>query len=271
MCTTGALRLSDGSYLLFKNKDFGRENFEDRLDVSKETFGVVGTPTWGREDCSADVFSGFSIGANRHGLLCADSNVREEPPGGANYDLLTEVALLKGQDIGSAIRAVKSAVQDGPYWCANLVLIDQEAIAGLEVRGSDIAVELYDDRHTRTNHHISFGATELDQDTTTSALRLRSSSSRLAEAERVEDVLDLLSSHDDGETGICSHSPFPTVYSYILHWRVDQAHIFVSKGTPCSPVSQCKLLLPIGDAWSPATEETFRSLYPSESACFQAS
>ena len=138
MCTTGALRLSDGSYLLFKNKDFGRENFEDRLDVSKETFGVVGTPTWDREDCSADVFSGYSIGANRHGLLCADSNVREEPPGGANYDLLTEVALLKGQDIGSAIRAVKSAVQDGPNTCANLVNIDKEPIARMEVLHSEI-------------------------------------------------------------------------------------------------------------------------------------
>ena len=271
MCTTGALRLSDGSYLLFKNKDFGRANFEDRLDVSQEAFGVVGTPTWDREDCSTDVFSGYSIGANRHGLLCADSNVREEPSGGANYDLLTEVALLEGRDVGSAIRAVKSAVRDAPYWCANLVLIDQQAIAGLEVRGSDISVGLYDERHTRTNHHISFGVTELDQDTTTSALRLRSSSSRLAEAERVEDVFDLLSSHDDGETGICSHGRFPTVYSYILHWRVDQTHIFVSKGSPCSPVSQRKLLLPIGDAWSSAAEETFRSLYPSRSASLPAS
>jgi len=271
VCTTGALRLSDGSYLLFKNKDFGRANFEDRLDVSQEAFGVVGTPTWDREDCSTDVFSGYSIGANRHGLLCADSNVREEPSGGANYDLLTEVALFEGRDVDSAIRAVKSAVRDGPYWCANLVLIDQQAIAGLEVRGSDISVELYDERHTRTNHHISFGATELDQDTTTSALRLRSSSSRLAEAERVEDVFDLLSSHDDGETGICSHGRFPTVYSYILHWRVDQTHIFVSKGSPCSPVSQRKLLLPIGDAWSSAAEETFRSLYPSGSAFLPAS
>jgi len=271
VCTTGALRLSDGSYLLFKNKDFGRENFEDRLDVSQEAFGVVGTPTWDREDCSTDVFSGYSIGANRHGLLCADSNVREEPSGGANYDLLTEVALLEGRDVGSAIRAVKSAVRDGPYWCANLVLIDQQAIAGLEVRGSDISVELYDERHTRTNHHISFGATELDQDTTTSALRLRSSSSRLAEAERVEDVFDLLSSHDDGETGICSHGRFPPVYSYILHWREDQTHIFVSKGSPCSPVSQRKLLLPIGDAWSSAAEETFRSLYPSGSTFLPAS
>ena len=271
MCTTGALRLSDGSYLLFKNKDFGRERFEDRLDVSEEAFGVAGTSTWDREDCSADVFSGYSIGANRHGLLCADSNVREEPSGGANYDLLTEVALLEGRDVGSAIRAVKSAVRDGPYWCANLVLIDQQAIAGLEVRGSDISVELYDERHTRTNHHISFGATELDQDTTTSALRLRSSSSRLADAEGVEDVFDLLSSHDDGETGICSHSRFPTVYSYILHWRVDQTHIFVSKGSPCSPVSQRKLLLPIGGAWSSPAEETFRSLYPSGSAFLPAS
>jgi len=179
--------------------------------------------------------------------------------------------LLEGRDVGSAIRAVKSAVRDGSYWCANLVLIDQQAIAGLEVRGSDISVELYDERHTRTNHHISFGATELDQGTTTSALRLRSSSSRLAEAERVEDVFDLLSSHDDGETGICSHGRFPTVYSYILHWRVDQTHIFVSKGSPCSPVSQRKLLLPIGDAWSSAAEETFRSLYPSGSAFLPAS
>lgn len=266
MCTTGALRLGDGTYLLFKNKDFGRDRFEDRLAVSAGVFGVGGISTWDRPDSSADVFSGFSIGANSHGLLCADSNVREEPADGSNYDLLTEIALIEGRDVESAIKAVESAVRKGPYWCANLLLVDNEVVAGIDVRGNEISVEHHSDRLTRTNHHLHFGSTESDQDTTTSGPRFLSSTNRLAEATSLDDILRLQSSHDNGQTGICSHNTFPTVYSYLIHWQPDQLRLMVSKGQPCRTTDRRNLRLPLGDCWSREAEENFRSGYPSKMA-----
>ena len=93
MCTIGTLRLGRHEYLLFKNKDFGRENFVDEIFLSEDVLGIQGVSTWANSNSSQDRFSGLSIGANRHGLFCCDANVREEPAKGWNYDLLTEIAL----------------------------------------------------------------------------------------------------------------------------------------------------------------------------------
>ncbi|MEC9427552.1 MAG: hypothetical protein VYC25_10040, partial [Actinomycetota bacterium] len=120
VCTTGALRMSGGDYLLFKNKDFGRTEFEDRLVVSRDVFGIRGTASWAGEDSQGDEFSGFSIGANKHGLFCADSNVREEPSRGVNYDVLTEIALTEGVDVATAVEALRRALSAESFWCANL-------------------------------------------------------------------------------------------------------------------------------------------------------
>ena len=106
MCTTGVLRIGDGDYLLFKNKDFGRTHFDDRLVTDPDVFGVRGVITWAGTDPDLDEFSGFSIGANQHGLLCCDSNVRTLD-GHANYDELTEIALRQGRDVDSAVAAVQ--------------------------------------------------------------------------------------------------------------------------------------------------------------------
>ncbi len=75
MCTVGVLRVGAGDYLLFKNKDFVRTHFDDRLVVESEVFGVRGVSTWAGTDPERDEFSGFSIGANSAGLLCCDANV----------------------------------------------------------------------------------------------------------------------------------------------------------------------------------------------------
>ena len=101
MCTTGVLRIGDDDYLLFKNKDFGRTHFDDRLVTDPDVFGVSGVSTWAGTDPDLDEFSGFSIGANEHRLLCCDSNVRplEEH---ANYDELTEIVLRRGRDVDSS-------------------------------------------------------------------------------------------------------------------------------------------------------------------------
>ena len=112
MCTTGALRTGPDEYLIFKNKDFGRPSFEDRLVVEPDVFGVAGITTWAGTDPDLDEFSGFSIGANRHGLLVCDSNVRTLPDHD-NYDRLVEIALREGHDVTSGVDAVRRAMSSG--------------------------------------------------------------------------------------------------------------------------------------------------------------
>ena len=137
MCTTGVLRIGDGDYLLFKNKDFGRTHFDDRLVTEQSVFGVQGVTTWAGTDPDLDQFSGFSIGANEHGLLCCDSNVRTLD-GHANYDELTEIALREGRDVDSAVTAVQEAVESKPYLWANLIMIDSAGAAAVEVRSDRV-------------------------------------------------------------------------------------------------------------------------------------
>ena len=146
MCTIGTLRFGSDEYLLFKNKDFGRDYFDDQIFLSEDVLGIQGISTWANSDSNQDQFSGFSIGANRYGLFCCDANVREEPPNGRNYDLLTEIALREGTDVESAIDAVYRAVERHSYWCSNLVLVDGDTSAAIEVHGNEIAIE----RHTES-------------------------------------------------------------------------------------------------------------------------
>ena len=54
MCTIGVLRLDDDDYLLFKNKDFVREHFDDVITVEKEVFGASGVTTWAGTDPDAE-------------------------------------------------------------------------------------------------------------------------------------------------------------------------------------------------------------------------
>ena len=267
MCTIGTLRLGAAEYLLFKNKDFGRHDFDDQIFLSEDTLGIRGVSTWANLDSSQDQFSGFSIGANRYGLFCCDANVREEPPEGANYDLLTEIALREGTDVESAINSVQRAVGRHPYWCSNLMLIDGVTSVAIEVNGSEIDIERHAEHLTRTNHHLLFDAYQMGEDTITTESRLAFSRQRLANANSVEDIQRLQTSHDsnDGKTGICNHSTHQTVYSYILHFQDGQMSLLVKQGRPCTgSVYRC-LTLPIGKQWSKEGESLFRSSYPSAS------
>ena len=263
MCTTGALRLDGHDYLLFKNKDFGRRQFDDRLVLSQDVFGIKGISTWAGSDPLEDRFSGLSIGANRYGLFCADSNVREEPADGTNYDVLTEIALTKGFNVESALESLQDALAEGPYWCANLILVDPTTIAAVEIRGNDLFVTRERGHATRTNHHIHFGATESDHDTVTTQSRLNSSSLRLARASSISDVFELQGSHDDGPTGICNHSVYQTVYSYVLVRTRDETRLLVTKGHPCAADTRHELRIPFGDQWAEEAGAAFFSRFPS--------
>ena len=265
MCTTGVLRLGADDYLLFKNKDFGRTHFDDRLITEPDVFGVRGVSTWASTDPDLDEFSGFSIGANQYGLLCCDSNVRTLD-GHANYDELTEVALRRGTDVDSAVAAIRKAVESQPYLWANLIMIDATAAAAVEVRGDRTEVTALTGPTARSNHHVELKPHADDDDTVTTQRRLASAQRRLVQSNCIDDIFALQRSHDDGDTGICNHQGYRTVYSYVLRHRGDTTALHVAQGQPCTDPGRVELTVPLGDGWSPSAAAEFRGEYPSAQA-----
>lgn len=265
MCTTGVLRLGPEEYILFKNKDFGREHFEDRIVVEQQVFGVEGITTWAGTDPDLDRFSGFSIGANAAGLLVCDSNVRTLPDH-ENYDDLVEIALRQGIDVTSGVAAVEAAVASRPYLWGNLVLIDGATQAAVEVRSHDVRVLPLEGPTARSNHHTAFGPHPQDDDTQTSENRRHSAQRDVARAQSLADVLALLATHDQGDTGVCNHSIYQTVYRYVLHRTPAGVTLHVRQGRPCDDVEDVTLALPLGERWSAEAAEAFRAAYPSRRA-----
>lgn len=265
MCTTGVLRLADDDYLLFKNKDFGRSHFDDLLVTEQDVFGVRGVLTWAGTDPDLDEFSGFSIGANVHGLLCCDSNVRTLD-GHSNYDDLTEIALREGYDVTSATAAVRAATARRPYLWANLIMIDADRAAAIEVRGNLAEATVLNKPTARSNHHVMLRPHPEDDDTLTTRLRLAAAQQRLDNADTLGDVFALQRSHDDGATGICNHRGYRTVYSYVVRCQAGRITLYVSQGQPCSDPERFKLTVPLGQAWSRSAVAQFRDAYPSSRA-----
>ena len=265
MCTTGVLRIGDGDYLLFKNKDFCRTHFDDRLVTEPAVFGVRGVSTWAGTDPDLDQFSGFSIGANEHGLLCCDSNVRTLE-GHANYDELTEIALREGRDVGSAVDAVGRAVESLPYLWANLIMIDASGAAAVEVRGDRIEATDLTAPTARSNHHVVLKPHPDDDDTATTTKRLASAQRRLDGATGIDDVFALQGSHDDGDTGICNHQGYRTVYSYVLRHTGNTTALHVAQGQPCADPERVELTVPLGGRWTAGAAREFRASYPSAQA-----
>jgi hypothetical protein len=262
MCTTGVFRLASGGYALFKNKDFGRAYFDDRVVLEPNVFGVSGTTSWAGVDPSLDQFSGFSVGANSSGLLCCDSNV-VTLDSHVNYDIMVEVALREGTNVESAILAVKKEVAKSPTSWGNMVLIDQNSAASIEIRGTEIVAVPLTGANARTNHHLSLGDHELQEDKTTTVLRFNSASKRLAEVKSVSDVFGLLKSHDDGDTGVCNHALHTTVYSYVLVRENNETTLHVSQGQPCLNNKVIVSKIPFGSLFSSQSADEFIANYPS--------
>lgn len=267
MCTVGVLRFDDDSYVLFKNKDFRRPTFDDQIVLERSVFGVSGLVTWAGDDASLDEFSGFSFGANAHGLLCCDANVKTVP-GNANYDDLVEIALRDSSNFVDAVEAVADAVARQPYHWGNLVLIDGDLAGAIEVRGDRIEVVVNDGPTIRTNHHVALGATVGDDNTTTSTPRYDAALRLIDDASSIDDLSDLMRSHENGAGGICVHGAHQTVYSYVLHHDRDGIALSVTRGPPCQTSPQVVLELPFGDSSSTAATDAFREAYPSERSSF---
>ena len=257
------LRFGDGSYALFKNKDFGRAHLDDRIWLDADVFGVLGMTTWAGDDPANDEYSGFSIGANRKGLLCCDSNV-VTLDGLVNYDVMTEVALREGTDVASAADAVRAACASSPTSWGNLVLIDATSAASIEIRGHEVIVVPLDGPTARTNHHVVLGSHELQEDHVTTDLRLASAQRRIATADALADVYELLVSHDDGATGVCNHhTSLTTVYSYVLSCHAGRTTLHVMQGRPCAGGERVHLDIPFGEHASSDSVARFLQAYPS--------
>lgn len=262
MCTTGVRRWADGTYALFKNKDFGRRHLDDRIRLDAGVFGVLGMTTWAGDDPAADQYSGLSIGANRHGLLCCDSNVVTLDDH-VNYDVMTEVALEAGTDVASAAAAVVAACRQAPVSWGNLVLIDAHSAASIELRGDEALVVPLEGPTARSNHHVRLGHHGLQEDTTTTELRRAAAQRRLDAATGLADVFALQSAHDDGDTGICNHSDLTTVYSYVLSCDATGVSLHVLQGAPCSGSARITLDIPLGDRFDQTARQRFLEAYPS--------
>lgn len=254
------MRLPDGGYLLFKNKDFGRPHLDDRLWLDADLFGVLGMTTWDGDDPAGDEYSGFSIGVNRHGLLCCDSNVATLP-GHVNYDVMTEVALREGVDVATAIAAIEHACSRRPVSWANLILIDREHSASVEIRGDRVESRFLERPTARSNHHLLLGPHHVGQQSPTSSTRLAAAQRCLDDARTLDDVVTLLASHDQGDTGVCNHDDLTTVYSYVIHAHDGVVEILVAQGAPCRS-QRVRLPIPLGEQHSGADEQRFIERYP---------
>jgi hypothetical protein len=261
MCTTGVLRLADGGYVLFKNKDFGRSHLDDQVSLDAEVFGVCGMTTWAGDDPTLDEYSGFSIGANAHGLLCCDSNV-VTLDGLVNYDVMTEVALREGTDVVSAAEAIRAACAVSPVSWGNIMMIDAAGAASVEIRGTDVKIVPLERPTARSNHHVVLGHHELQEDHATTVLRFNAAQRRIDDATSLTDVFDLQASHDDGATGICNHTTLTTVYSYVLQRTAAGTTLHCLQGHPCSGAERASIKIPFGDQFSPDAVENFMKAYP---------
>jgi hypothetical protein len=262
MCTTGAIILAQDDYILFKNKDFGKTEFHDHLIIDNQLFGASGVETFAEQNATKEIFSGLSIGANSHGLLCCDSHVNYEPAGGANYDKLVEVALREGTDVPSAVKALQQHIVNNPSWAGNLVLTDGKQTARIEARASEIQVEMDERSIASTNHQYLFSNDNPDA-SDSSKERLESAKQRISSVEDFEQVFSVLASHDRGNTGVCNHQEsLRTVYSYVLRYYKGQIKLYVTNQQPCETAVYQELDVPIGEYFNENSVSQFKEAYP---------
>jgi|FLYN01.1.fsa_nt_gi hypothetical protein len=244
MCTTGAKILRPRSeFVLFKNRDFRRAHFDDRLSVTEEAFGVMGLETW--DDPDQDRFSGFSIGFNRR-LACCDSNVRTVKRGD-NYDKLVQGVVENCATIEESVEQVQRMVGERLYCWANMIVATPDGVAALEVRGHHVEVESNPAFIARANHHVCLGATPKDDDTITTLFRYQTAFDGLKAAQGLDDLFAILRTHHPSESyGVCNHGRYNTVYSYVVHWNEGEITFYVLQGHPCEGQAYVKLPVSLG-------------------------
>lgn len=266
MCTTGAIILSDDEYLLFKNKDFARPKYNDRIVSNRDFFGPRGLETFNDASGKADVHSGLSCGTNRHGLMVGVNHVKKTVPEHASYDILVEMLLSEATDVQSAKQLLEEFIAHQPCWWGNLVMTDGKTVAAVEVREQEMQVDENARRIIRTNHQILFGEQESPDGIKCSAKRFFSADLRLSIIDSLDEIFAMLVAHDNGAFGICNHQKtMNTVYSYVMHRNPDRTRIFVCQGNPCKS-KRATMRIPLGKSWSPEAAKKFIGRFPGGTA-----
>jgi hypothetical protein len=248
VCTTGAKILRPGrEFVLFKNRDFRRAHFDDKLTLTDQAFGVLGLETWDGDDPDADRFSGYSIGFNPH-LACCDSNVRTVD-GGDNYDKLVQGVVEHCTTIDEAVARVRQMAAERLFCWANMIVATPDGVAALEVRGDHVEVERNSVFIARANHHVCLGATPQDDDTVTTAFRYQTAFEGLKTAASLDDIFTILRTHHptDGY-GVCNHGLYETVYSYVVHRNEGKTTFYALQGHPCAGGLYVKMPVQFGQA-----------------------
>lgn len=239
MCTIGAIHISNDEYFLFKNKDFSRSEYTDSIKKTDHHWGAEGLETFSADPNVKDVYSGLSIGANKHGLLVADSHVQITNSNAHNYDILVEIALSKGRDIETALAALDKHITTHPSWWGNLVLIDATGTVAVEARDNILKVERNPLTIHRTNHqHLHGKNNGLENNDSNSYGRFEWTFEKLKQVLDLTDLKKMLGSHDvktsqGTHTGICNHTYSQTVCSYILHYKQGAITLHSLQGHPC--------------------------------------
>jgi hypothetical protein len=247
MCTTGAKILRPGrEFALFKNRDFRRAHFDDKLNVTDQVFGVLGLETWDGDNPDNDRFSGYSIGFNPN-LACCDSNVRTVE-GGDNYDKLVQGVVDHCATIDEAVMQVRQMAAAQSYCWANMIVAAPDGVAALEVRGGHVEVERDPTAIARANHHICLGATPQDDDTVTTGFRYQTAHNGLKSAQTLDDIFAILRRHHPDGYGVCNHGMHDTVYSYVIHWNEGVTTFYALQGHPCEGGAYIKLPVQLGQA-----------------------
>lgn len=263
MCTIGAVHLSETESVLFKNKDFADARFNDNIVINEHYFGPQGLETFGQAG-KEPIFSGLSLGINKHGLMVSVNHVKTTTPASLNYDLVVLDVIKASASVDEACDRVKSITGQRSYWWGNLVLADEKNVAAIEIRDARCQSEQDSRSVFRTNHQPLFGEVASPDGIKCSALRYESAARHISRVSHIDDVIAMLSTHGDQaeQTGICNHSEsLKTVYSYILHRKQGRATLHVCRGNPCNR-QWVKLPVPIGRDWSPAAEQQFLYQYP---------
>jgi hypothetical protein len=232
--------------LLFKNRDLSVQDHRDELVYDIDSFGVRG------KDVVSGNSAGLALGVNRHGLVVANTHVKntDDP----SYHLLTEQILMFAKDAEDGLKLVVDHLKQGrKYQWGNLVLADSDSMVVIEVAGNEHSMEWSQRKVLRTSHHImldteddlraEMGDSEIFEK---SVKRVDRGYDLLRQANSVNDTFALLKDHGEGQgqNSLCRHPDssgnLVTAMSYVVEvdYNTDTGKpriIFhVANGNPCT-------------------------------------
>ncbi len=228
--------------LVFKNRDLQTSSNSDELFYDVDCFGVRGV------DSVTGAVGGLSIGVNRHGLIIANTHVRNTKD--PSYHTLTEQLLMFAKDAEDGLSmTVDQLQQDRNYQWGNLILADNDSMLVIELAGNDHSIEWSERRVLRTSHHIML---ETEQTLREEGVEYDSSVKRvergydlIRQARSVDNIFALLKDHgrSPGQESLCRHATGDVGLSTIMSYVVEVDHntdsgkpkivFHVAKGNPC--------------------------------------